>query len=157
VLAAGSTPPNPAELLGSDAMAALVKEAVEHYDVVVIDSPPLLPVTDAAVLSRITDGVLLVVSSGQVRAPELTAAVETLEAVDGRLLGVVLNGLPRTAGYGGYYYYTAYQEAEPPAPPPASTPGYAAPKGRRLAPTLLEQPQAAFGDSGAVPGRHARG
>lgn len=157
VLAAGSTPPNPAELLGSDAMAALVKEAVEHYDVVVIDSPPLLPVTDAAVLSRITDGVLLVVSSGQVRAPELTAAVETLEAVDGRLLGVVLNGLPRTAGYGGYYYYTAYQEAEPPAPPPASTPGHAAPKGRRLAPTLLEQPQAAFGDSGAVPGRHARG
>lgn len=116
VLAAGSTPPNPAELLGSDAMAALVKEAIEHYDVVVIDSPPLLPVTDAAVLSRITDGVLLVVSSGQVRAPELTAAVESLEAVDGRLLGVVLNGLPRTTGYGGYYY-TAYQEAEPPAPP----------------------------------------
>lgn len=106
VLPAGEIPPNPAELLGSAAMARLVTTATQQYDAVVIDAPPLLPVTDAAILSRITAGALLVVGSGEVRAPELAAAVESLAAVEGKVLGVVLNKLPeRAGGYAGYYRY----------------------------------------------------
>ncbi|SDB80381.1 capsular exopolysaccharide family [Raineyella antarctica] len=104
VLPAGHVPPNPAELLGSAAMEHLITTVTQEYDVVVLDAPPLLPVTDAAILSRITNGALLVVGSGEVRAPELAAAVESLESVEGRILGVVLNKLQaKDMNTGGYY------------------------------------------------------
>lgn len=110
VLTSGPVPPNPAELLGSPAMFALLAQATEAYDVVILDAPPLLPVTDASILSRMTSGALLVVGSGDVRRPQLSGALDSLEAVEGRVLGIVLNKLRgRDVGYGGYYH--RYQEA----------------------------------------------
>lgn len=104
VLASGPVPPNPSELLGSAAMTALLETAAQQYDAVVIDAPPLLPVTDAAILSTLTSGALVVVGSGEVRSAQLTGALESLESVNGRVLGVVLNKLrDEGSGYGSYY------------------------------------------------------
>ncbi|MEA5153332.1 polysaccharide biosynthesis tyrosine autokinase [Raineyella sp.] len=104
VVTSGPVPPNPSELLGSVAMSRLVETITQQYDAVVIDAPPLLPVTDAAILSRLTSGALVVVGSGEVRSPQLTTALESLESVDGRVLGVVLNKVRgESAGYGSYY------------------------------------------------------
>lgn len=115
VLTSGPIPPNPAELLGSPAMVTLLAEAREDYDVVILDAPPLLPVTDAAILSRMTSGALIVVASGEVRTPQLSGALESLAAVEARVLGVVLNKLRgRDIGYGGYYH--RYHEVESPQP-----------------------------------------
>ncbi|WP_194793305.1 CpsD/CapB family tyrosine-protein kinase [Raineyella fluvialis] len=103
VLTSGPVPPNPAELLGSISMVRLLECATHEYDAVVIDAPPLLPVTDAAILSGMTTGALLVVGSGEVRAPQLAAALESLESVEGRLLGIVLNKLRgKDVGYSAY-------------------------------------------------------
>lgn len=113
VVASGPVPPNPSELLGSVAMSRLIETVTQQYDAVVIDAPPLLPVTDAAILSRMTSGALVVVGSGEVRTPQLAGALESLESVDGRVLGVVLNKLRGTnGGYGGYYYGRYEQGAE---------------------------------------------
>lgn len=115
VLTSGPVPPNPAELLGSPAMFALLAHATATYDVVILDAPPLLPVTDAAILSRMTSGALLVVGSGEVRRPQLSGALDSLEAVEGRVLGIVLNKLQgRDVGYGGYYH--RYHEVESTVP-----------------------------------------
>lgn len=115
VLTAGNTPPNPAELLGSTAMERLLAEAAARYDVVLIDAPPLLPVTDAAVLSRFVGGSLVVVGSREVRRPQLAAALATLKAVDARILGLVLNKIRRDDedrySY-GYSYRQGYGHGE---------------------------------------------
>ena len=108
VLPAGTIPPNPAELLGSDAMATLVDDLKAAFDVVIVDAPPVLPVTDAAVLSRLTTGVLLVAAAEATRTDDLASAVERIEAVDGKVLGTVVTMLPirgadKTA-YGTYGY-----------------------------------------------------
>ncbi len=105
VVAAGEIPPNPAELLASDAMKQLLDEATATYDTVVIDAAPLLPVTDAAILSTITGGALIVAGSGVVTVPELEAAFETLDQVNGAALGVVLNRAKIGSGDGYYYQY----------------------------------------------------
>ncbi|MGQ4538386.1 polysaccharide biosynthesis tyrosine autokinase [Dermabacteraceae bacterium P7074] len=115
VLPAGQIPPNPSELLGSKRMDQLLKELRKEY-FVVLDAPPVLPVTDAALLSRITDGALLVISSGTSRLEVLTRAVESIRTVDATVLGAVLNRvstkrLARIAygdaeyGYGSSYGY----------------------------------------------------
>lgn len=111
VLPAGSAPPNPSELLGSDVMHDLLMELKEHA-FVIIDSPPLLPVTDAAVLTARVDGAVLVARAGVTTIDQVTAAAEDLEAANGRLLGTVLNAVSKkSTGYqGGYYgaYYGGY-------------------------------------------------
>lgn len=89
-LSAGQIPPNPSELLGSDRMHQLLKAVREDY-MVVLDAPPLLPVTDAALLTAHADGALLVVSAANTRQEHLERAVENLERVGGRVLGAVLN------------------------------------------------------------------
>jgi Mrp family chromosome partitioning ATPase len=91
VLASGPIPPNPSELLGFPEMKDLLHEATSRYDVVILDTPPLLPVTDAAILAHIASGALVVVDSRIVRRPELGAALESLDHVDTRVLGLVLN------------------------------------------------------------------
>lgn len=91
VLPAGQVPPNPSELLGSPAMSALLEQLMQIYDIVLMDSPPLLPVTDAAILSNLGDGALVVVGAGQTRRPQLRKALETLEQAEGHLFGIVLN------------------------------------------------------------------
>ncbi|MFT3873083.1 MAG: polysaccharide biosynthesis tyrosine autokinase [Nocardioides sp.] len=110
VLAAGRIPPNPSELLGSRAMRSLVTELSQDA-LIVLDAPPLLPVTDAAVLTANSDGALIVISAGKTLDTELGTALSHLEAVKGRALGVILNKTPRKGlgGYGDYYgeYYGA--------------------------------------------------
>ena len=87
VLASGVIPPNPAELLQSHAMADLLTELRGRYDVIVIDAPPLLPVTDAALIAARTDGALLVVRHGRTTKDQLHAAVERLTGVNAHALG----------------------------------------------------------------------
>jgi capsular exopolysaccharide synthesis family protein len=111
ILPAGDLPPNPAELLGSHRLQGLLDALLQHMDVVLIDSPPVLPVTDAAVLARNVDGVLLVVDAGETRREVARRAVESLQQVGANLIGVVLNRVPsRRSGY--YYYYEYYREGE---------------------------------------------
>ncbi|WP_168929338.1 polysaccharide biosynthesis tyrosine autokinase [Nocardioides sp. GY 10113] len=106
VLAAGPIPPNPAELLQSKSMADLIALARESYDVVLMDAPPLLPVTDAALLAAKADGALLVVGHGRLTRDQLSHSVERLAQVEGQLVGVVLNKMPaRSKAYGYGYGY----------------------------------------------------
>lgn len=117
VLGAGRIPPNPSEVLGSQRMRDLLKSLRERATVIV-DSPPTIPVTDAAVLSTGADGVLLVVSAGRTTYEMMQKALENISKANGRVLGVVLNKVPKRgagAAYYGYQYqgYYATPEDEP--------------------------------------------
>lgn len=106
VLAAGQVPPNPSELLGSDAMRGLVIQAMKRYDHVLFDSAPLVPVTDTAALSRIIGGVIVVVGSGDVDAAQFEEAIGSIQRAEGTVFGVVLNKLrPEDAGHRKAVYY----------------------------------------------------
>jgi succinoglycan biosynthesis transport protein ExoP len=117
VLTAGEVPPNPSEMLGSHRMDDVLKELLARSSVVVFDSPPLLPVTDAAILTSLTDGALLVARAGKTRRDALASSAESLRRVGGQVLGVVLNRVParnRGNSYGGYGYgYGAYYSSAP--------------------------------------------
>ncbi len=111
VLPAGQIPPNPSELLGSRAMQQLVATVEKEFDAVIFDSPPLLPVTDAAILAKRAGGVILVVAAGRVRKNQVGGAFAALQNVDARVSGVVLTMLPVKGpdAYGytyGRYGYT---------------------------------------------------
>jgi capsular exopolysaccharide synthesis family protein len=93
VLTAGSTPPNPSEVLGSERMRRLIDDLAEHATVI-IDAPPLLPVTDGAVLTHQADGALVVVSLGKTTYDLLEKSLDTIAKAGGRALGVVLNRAP---------------------------------------------------------------
>jgi capsular exopolysaccharide synthesis family protein len=111
VLASGAIPPNPSELLGSNAMRLLITELAEDA-MVIIDAPPLLPVTDAAVLTRSADGAIIVISHGGTLDTELGASLGHISAVHGRTLGIVFNRMRRSATsgfYGGDYYRYEYK------------------------------------------------
>jgi capsular exopolysaccharide synthesis family protein len=109
VMACGPMPPNPSELLQSQAMGQLVKDLRERYDVVILDAPPLLPVTDAALLSAQADGVLAVVRHGKTTKDQLRHALERIEQVDAKCVGVVVNLAPAKKGRGyGYGYGYGY-------------------------------------------------
>jgi len=101
VLTSGPLPPNPAELLGSKRMEILVKELRDMFDYVVFDTPPVLTVTDAAVLAAKVDGSILVLSAGRARRDAAKKAKQTLEESRARFLGVVVNNVKAqpTAGY----------------------------------------------------------
>ncbi|MBM7783840.1 polysaccharide biosynthesis tyrosine autokinase [Tenggerimyces flavus] len=109
VLASGPIPPNPSELLQSRAMQLLLKELDKRADVILIDAPPLLPVTDAALLARQADGAVLIVRHGKTTGDQVEQAIGNLAKVDARLLGTVLNMAPAkgpeayTYGYGYGY------------------------------------------------------
>ena len=104
LLRSGPTPPNPAELLGSGRMAVVLSNYAAHADMVIIDSPPLLPVTDAAVLAAKCDGVVLVTALNETRSDALARARVILDTTGGRILGIVINKTP-SSGPGGEYYY----------------------------------------------------
>ncbi|MDJ0336167.1 polysaccharide biosynthesis tyrosine autokinase [Salinibacterium sp. G-O1] len=108
VLPAGQIPPNPSELLGSKAMQQLVVTVEKEFDAVIFDSPPLLPVTDAAILAKRAGGVILVVAAGYTRKNQVVGAFAALQNVDARVSGVVLTMLPVKGpdayGYGHYGY-----------------------------------------------------
>lgn len=112
VLPAGTLPPNPSELLGSPAMVDAVALMRESFDLVLFVAPPILPVTDAAVLGRLVSGVLLVAAAGRVKRAQLSGALQTLEHTVGPVAGIVMTMLPtrgadvdgrRRFGYGYQY------------------------------------------------------
>ncbi|MEO5833025.1 MAG: polysaccharide biosynthesis tyrosine autokinase [Nakamurella sp.] len=110
VLASGSIPPNPSEMLGSAGMIELLESLKGSFDLIVIDTPPLLPVTDAAILATYADGAIVVARHGSTKRLQLAASIKSLRAVDARILGCVLNMAPTKGadayGYGyGYGYY----------------------------------------------------
>jgi len=109
VLPAGRVPPNPSELLGSKAMAALLETLTQSFDFVLIDAPPLLPVTDAAILSKLTGGAIVVAAAGRTTRNELESALRSLEHIGSRVLGIVMTMLPTKGpdayGYGNYGAY----------------------------------------------------
>ena len=90
VLPSGTVPPNPAELLGSAAMENLIGALTEAFDVVIVDAPPLLLVTDAAVIARVTTGAILIAAAGSSQANRLSDAAKSIESVGARVLGTVL-------------------------------------------------------------------
>lgn len=107
VLTTGQIPPNPSELLGSEEMQHLIARLEMTFDTVVLDAPPLLPVTDAAVLSQNVGGVVVVVGTQKVKRNELERSLDALHLVGAKVLGVVLNRLPAKGpdAY-AYGYYT---------------------------------------------------
>jgi capsular exopolysaccharide synthesis family protein len=112
LLSSGRIPPNPSELLGSRAMKKLLRDLSETA-VVLIDAPPLLPVTDAAILTKSADGALVTVRAGSTTTDELEKALENLHKVDAHVLGAILNQVPTKGaganqyGYYGKYYYSS--------------------------------------------------
>lgn len=112
IITSGAIPPNPAELLNSRRMAEFIDELREAYDVVLIDTPPILHVTDAAILGKRLDGALMVYKAGDVARTSLKRSTTLLRSVDIDLLGVVLNGIRaemssdyQDLGYNAYYAY----------------------------------------------------
>lgn len=112
VLTSGEIPPNPSELLGSEPMRQLILRLEEVFDAVIIDAPPLLPVTDAAVLSQQVGGVVLVVGSSKVRLPDVQKSLAALNMVDADLLGLVINLLPAKGPDAYAYSYQRYGSPE---------------------------------------------
>lgn len=103
LLTTGPIPPNPAELLGSQVMIDVLDKALEQYDMVLIDTPPVLAVTDAQILANQCDGTILVIKSGETEVEAATKAKELLLAANGKLLGTVLNN--KNINQSHYYYY----------------------------------------------------
>jgi non-specific protein-tyrosine kinase len=117
VLPAGQIPPNPSELLASQGMRQVLDRLTAEYDMVIIDAPPLLPVTDAATLAAVCDGTLLVARYGKTRQEHIERGTELLSSISARIVGTVLNFVPSKAsrydGYGyGYGYYSEPEKKE---------------------------------------------
>ncbi|NQS98817.1 MAG: polysaccharide biosynthesis tyrosine autokinase [candidate division Zixibacteria bacterium] len=110
LITAGDIPPNPAELMASKPIEAVLDRARKEFDMVLLDSPPIIAVTDAVIISTRVDGIILIVSSGFVNKREVTRAVGLLESVNARILGVLINGLNIKRMYGSYYYYYHYYQ-----------------------------------------------
>jgi len=110
VLTSGPVPPNPAELLGSKKMRDFIEELKNDYDIVLIDAPPVLAVTDAQILSTIVDGVIFVASYGEAQKNALVDAKHLIDKVGGKILGIVFNKVPESvSGYYGKYYKGYYE------------------------------------------------
>ena len=119
VLAAGPIPPNPAELISSDRMKEMLRALAERYDHIIIDSPPLITVTDPVILSTMVDGSILVVQAGRSTREMIRRARQELGGVNAKIFGVVLNNVDiKREGYDEYYYhryYSNYSSNEQPA------------------------------------------
>lgn len=157
VLPAGKIPPNPSELLGSAQMRALMEILEREFDVVLCDAPPLLPVTDAAVLAKVTSGAIVVVSAGRTNRHQLKGAVDALDTVGAKIAGIVMTMVPTRGpdayyhGYGGGYGYaeepvdgrrgrrgTARRRGS--AREPASVPAPSSPPGPTSHPSAVANP-----------------
>lgn len=110
LLTSGPIPPNPSELLGSQKMKSFLQKAAGMYDVVLVDSPPVVAVTDASVLAPLVDGVMLVVKSGVTKIDMLKDARAQLEKASAKIIGVVLNGVKMQGEDYRYYYYYSSKE-----------------------------------------------
>ena len=108
VLMAGAIPPNPVELLGSDQMTDVIDRLQRSFDMVIIDSPPLIPVADPAALAGRCDGVVVVARAGKTDRRRLVQASQIVERAGGKLIGVVLNDVRLDGSPGSYDYYYGY-------------------------------------------------
>lgn len=111
LLPSGPIPPNPSEMLSSRAFKELLAYGRENYDLVLVDTPPVLAVADALIVTTNVDGTLLVVDSQSTNRKAALQTKMAIEQVHGRLLGVVLNRVKRRHGDGYYYYYPQYGQA----------------------------------------------
>jgi polysaccharide biosynthesis transport protein len=117
IIEAGPVPANPSELLSTEAMTTFLREVSEEYDIVLIDTPPVLPVTDSAIVAAKADGVLLVYQAGKVGRLVLKRAKAHLESTRAKVWGVVLNDVQtEVSGYTYTHYYTHYYGEETPSP-----------------------------------------
>jgi capsular exopolysaccharide synthesis family protein len=112
VLPCGPTPPNPAELLMTKRFEHVLEQLEKQFDLVILDSPPLQPVTDAVVLSKHADGVLLVVRAGKTLRDEVRRSARQLQSVGGTIIGVVVNEFDATNRDAYYYSYYGYRETD---------------------------------------------
>jgi len=115
ILRTGPLPPDPSELLSSARTAAVIQALRSTYDAVILDCPPLLPVSDALILAAYSDATLLVVNEGKTSRRNLARALELLRQVNAPLRGTILNATKGAGGY-GYGYGYAYAQARPPEP-----------------------------------------
>jgi capsular exopolysaccharide synthesis family protein len=129
VLPSGAIPPNPSELLGSRMMADLLSRLRQRSDLIIIDTPPLLPVTDAAVVSRIADGTLMIVRHGRTTRHQASTAFGALRTVNARILGTVLSMTPEHGGdaYSRYGYSDDAASVQPLSPGIGNSRGHEAP------------------------------
>lgn len=163
LLASGPAPPNPSELLAGARCAEVLRDLGEHCDLVLIDCPPVLPVTDASVLASRVDGTLLVVSAATTERRQLRRAVQVLGHVNSPLLGVVFNG---GADDSSYAYSYGYRYTAAPGPPskadgreaddrelvPAASSNGAAGARPALVPEAVGTRRSAGSDAGSAPG-----
>jgi succinoglycan biosynthesis transport protein ExoP len=138
IMPSGPLPPNPSELLGSPAMVALLEQLTSSYDMVLLDSPPTLPVADAAVLSKLAGGALVIVGTDRIHRAQLLSALESLHTAGAHIFGVVINKVSRRDA-GSYGYDDAYgsRARDRPAPGPSDV----IPRTEKLQPALLRQLQ----------------
>lgn len=118
ILTSGPVAPNPSEILASNRMKTVIEELKEKYDYVLIDTPPVLPVTDSSVISSIADGTILLTAWNQITPAMAKEAKTRLEQAGAKILGVILNKVEvASKGYGygygyGYYYYYGHEEKD---------------------------------------------
>jgi len=171
VLASGAVPPNPAELLASKEFEEILVRGRERFDVVVVDAPPLLPVADAVVISRLVLGIVLVVDVSRVRRAQIQRAVETVRLGGGRVVGAVLNRAKALSDESAYYAQGPRRRrfGRRPHPQPVSptltvrplVPRAEWPSGRRAAPVEPVAPELPAADEagdegpGSAPDEHA--
>ncbi len=113
ILTSGPIPPTPSELLGSKKMKSFLAKAAQEYDVVLVDAPPVIAVTDASVLAPLVDGVVLVARAGETRIDMIKDAKSQLEKASARIIGVVLNEVKMHGEDYRYYYYYKGKESSP--------------------------------------------
>ncbi len=112
IVSSGPIPPNPSEILASKRLEETIKKLKEAFDYILIDAPPVCVVTDAAVLSRVTDGYIVVAAIDVTNKEGIKMAIDTLNNVNANIIGVVANNVP-TNKHSAYYYYSAYEENHP--------------------------------------------
>jgi capsular exopolysaccharide synthesis family protein len=113
VCTSGINPPNPSELLGSEKMSELVEKLENDWDIILLDSPPMVAVTDATIISKEIDAMVLVVHSGKTNKQSFERTISTLKNINVPLVGVVLNSVTSKNSYGSYtYYYQDYNYAQ---------------------------------------------
>jgi len=118
ILTAGTRPPNPTEILSSDRFREFLKEVRQQFDYIFIDAPPILPVADATEIAPLVDGVVLVYTVGRIGRGVLKRAKSTLDNVDAKVLGIILNNVKPEVGpdyfrYHAQYYYKPAEESKP--------------------------------------------
>jgi len=158
VLPSGYVPPNPSELLGSGNMADLLAALGAAFDVIIIDTPPLLPVTDAAVMATVADGCLLVSRHAKATTTQVATAAGALAAVGAKLHGCVLNMSPaKRASEYSYYAYASIERASPGSTNADQSPDSAKPSAAPgpIASPFRRRKGSATGRAKPVPARHA--